>query len=164
MKCLVLSYGPLRRPALRPLCGGPVVPIPACRRSTAFRSPPSVSAAAGRPVRRDPNFARTARPPARLCAGAVRAPDCAREAAGAPLPPVPPASFSTDARQSGLRTPLSCLEIQYISIFLDIKPYGERFLNIQQIQKLAGPHPGPFLAIPRPVRHMRCKFPHRRPA
>ena len=54
MKCHVLSCGPLRRPALRPFHRGPAVPLPACRGSTASRSPPSVRAAAGRAVRRDP--------------------------------------------------------------------------------------------------------------
>ena len=164
MSCFVMR--PPAPPRSPPPSRGPVVPISACCRSTAFRPPPSVRAA-GRPVRRDPvSRVSPACPRASAPARFARliAPALARQTQGAPLPPVPPGSFRTDARRSGLRTPLPCLETQYISIFLDIKPFGEQFLNILQIQRLAGAHPGPFLAIPPRARHMRCDFPHRRPA
>ena len=93
--CHVLSCGPRKvswdvmfvMPLLK-LCRS----VPAYRSSVAFRSAPS------RPRRRRTLFARIscvrarARPRA-SCAGAVRAPDCARETEGAPHPSAPAGAF-----------------------------------------------------------------------
>ena len=80
MSCFVPAGPGSAPPPRRPASIGPVV---------SFIASPSVCAAAGFPAA-GPCFARIPRAyapgRARLCAGAVRAPDCAREPQGAPFP------------------------------------------------------------------------------
>ncbi len=80
-------------------------------RRVPFRSLPSAPPPPGFPERRDPFCARIvpARPRA-SCAGAVRAPDCARETEGAPLLPVSQGVFENGAarpRNAGKAAPVA---------------------------------------------------------
>ena len=104
MRCHVLSCsGALRR--LRPPCRSFVRPCPACRSSIAFRSTPFRSPRRRCPGRAEPFSARTARAGTRVGAGAVRAPDCAREAQGALLPCVSSGFFSRRREPEGEAAP-----------------------------------------------------------
>ena len=102
-------------------------PNPACRSSIVFRS---IRAAAGLPAAR-PFFARIAWARARVRAGAVRAPDCAREPSAGRTSPVRSVGFFSRRREAGDGAARGCrfLLSHPTTVLQGSSPYRELFHN-----------------------------------
>ena len=120
------SGGPILHPAASTFCFRHRVLLPT---SSSFRSPRNRPASGGTLIRAYPARA-CAGAGAPVGAGAVRAPDCAREAEGARLPQISPGFFRAGASMGGssFRTPLPIVVLAlFYHTFQKRKPCADNF-------------------------------------